>query len=711
MMRQHVRRRRCGAAALCAAAALLLGSARSVDAREILAGGELDEVVVSGTREHPLWRQAQSVAVITEREIRASTASTVVELLRQEANLNLQAYYGADKFATIDVRGMGATATSNVLVMVDGVRLNTDDLAGADFSSLPLSQVVRVEVLRGGNGVRYGNGAVGGVINLITRKAGRDTRQLELQVRRGAFDTDDLRGHAAASWGPVELGLDLSDFDSDGYRHNEFIDKQDGALRLGLRAGELFELTLRSSRHEDSYGLPGPLALADFRRSSFARRQTQRPFDRGSTVDERHAVTAAFDHERYGRLELRGSYRDRANPYFIGFNPEAERENQINRIDTESRTVGVKYEYLLPQGERTHALVVGADFNDAVYLRQENGTQVPGSSKRRRGHIDERGYYGELTVQPWPALDLSIGYRSHRFDSAQTDRSLQRRCRIELVTQTVIIQTPFGPLALPLDLPVERDCVSAFELEAAERGRSRDEAWSLGANWALRPSLSIFVSAHQSFRNPNVDERLFATESLRAQRGRGLDAGLRFSPSPRLEIAAALFALDVDDEILFAEDANGQALNRNLDRRTRRRGAELDLKWRPFDSLALRGNLGYVRPRIAGLDADIPLVPRVTANLGADWRIAQSLELTVSATHVGSRADGNDLKNALYPALPSYTTCDLSARWTPQRRIELFVGVDNLFNEIYSTVGYSATVYPMPERHAHAGIRLSFSDP
>ncbi|HMM75564.1 MAG TPA: TonB-dependent receptor [Gammaproteobacteria bacterium] len=679
-------------------------------AGDLDAASELDEVVVSGMREYPLWRRAQSVAVITEREIRASSAETVVDLLRQEANLNLQSFFGSDKFATIDVRGMGATATSNVLVMVDGVRLNTDDLAGADFSSLPLSQVVRVEVLRGGNGVRYGNGAVGGVINILTRKAGRDTRELELQIRRGAFDTDDLRGHAAASWGPVALGIELSDFDSDGYRHNEFIDKRDGAVRLGLRAGDLFELTLRSSRHEDSYGLPGPLSLADFRRSSFARRQTQRPYDRGETVEERHAVTAALDHEHYGRLELRASYRDRANPYFIGFNPNGAPRDQINRIDTASHSTGLKYEYLLARGARTHALILGADFSNADYLRQENGTQVPGSSKRRRGRVDERGYYGELTLEPWPALDLSIGYRTHRYGSAQTDRTLQRRCRIELVAQTVIVQTPFGPLPLPLDLPVERDCVSAFALDAAQRDRSRDEAWSIGASWALLPALTVYASAHQSFRNPNVDERLFASDSLHSQRGRGLDAGIRFSPSPRIELAAAVFALDVDDEIVYAEDAAGQALNRNLDRRTRRRGGELDLKWRPLDVLALRGSLGYVRPRIAGLDADIPLVPRLTANLGADWQIASSLELRVAATHVGRRADGNDATNDLYPALPPYTTCDLSMRWT-HRRLELFAGVSNLFNEIYSTVGYSATVYPMPERHAYAGLRLSFSNP
>ncbi|MGH8596589.1 MAG: TonB-dependent receptor plug domain-containing protein, partial [Gammaproteobacteria bacterium] len=85
---------------------------------------ELDEIVVTGQRDDSRLRTLpQSVSIITEREIRRSTATTVTELLRQEANLNLQSFFSTDKFATIDIRGMGATATSNVLVMVDGVRL------------------------------------------------------------------------------------------------------------------------------------------------------------------------------------------------------------------------------------------------------------------------------------------------------------------------------------------------------------------------------------------------------------------------------------------------------------------------------------------------------------------------------------------------------------------------------------------------------------
>ncbi|MGH8596590.1 MAG: hypothetical protein ACREXT_08030 [Gammaproteobacteria bacterium] len=130
------------------------------------------------------------------------------------------------------------------------------------------------------------------------------------------------------------MGIDLSDFDTDGYRHNDFIDKQDGAIHLRFDGFDTLSLTLRAARHEDSHGLPGALSLEKFHQSAFSRRQTERPFDRGTTVDERYVAAFTIDTERFGKLDARGTYRDRENPFFIGFNPLGNAEDQRNRIDT-----------------------------------------------------------------------------------------------------------------------------------------------------------------------------------------------------------------------------------------------------------------------------------------------------------------------------------------------------------------------------------------
>lgn len=671
------------------------------------AAAEFDEIVVSASRlENRLKSTPRSVSVISAAEIRDSAATSVVDLIRREANVNLQSFFGSDKFATLDIRGMGATATSNVLVLVDGVRLNTDDLAGPDLATISLSQIERVEIVRGGNSVRHGNGAVGGVINLITRRSQRATPQLDVQARRGAFDSDDYRLHAAAELGPFALDVDAADVDSDGYRDNEFIDKQTGAVRLDAHALDAaLELSLRASHHEDSYGLPGPLSRADFDGSARDRRRSDRPFDRGSTTDNRYVAQGDWHGGVFGDLRLTATWRDRQNPYFIGFEPTRDAADQANQIDLTARTIGINHVLPFTLLGQMHQLAVGVDWNTADYLRRENGETVPGGSTRRSGRLRERGYFADLQIAAGHGVSFNLGWRAHRFSSAQSDRRLERQCQIVLETTLVSVPTPFGPLLLPLELPVERDCTTDFRLREAARQRAHNDAFSVGVSWEITNALTAFVSANKNFRSPNVDELLFATATLGPQAGRGLDAGLRLAPRPWLELSATAFELRVEDEIFFSQDpVTGQSRNRNLQGETRRTGAEFEARATPLDSLAVRGALGYVRPRL-DTDADIPLVPRLTASLGLDWTPLPAFTLSFSTTHVGARADGNDLGPQAFPRLPAYTFCDVALRYR-LRRLEVFGGINNLNDAHYSTVAYSNTLYPMPERNAFAGLRF-----
>ena len=68
------------------------------------------------------------------------------------------------------MRGFGVTSPSNVLVLVDGRRFNNSDLTGFDFSLIPRNSIEQIEITRGNSGgVLYGDGAIGGVINIVTK--------------------------------------------------------------------------------------------------------------------------------------------------------------------------------------------------------------------------------------------------------------------------------------------------------------------------------------------------------------------------------------------------------------------------------------------------------------------------------------------------------------------------------------------------------------
>ena len=113
-----------------------------------------------------------SSTVITAEEIAHSPAQTLPEIIAQTPGVQLTSLYGGVNGAKtiVDLRGFGAFATSNTLVLINGRRLNDIDMAGVDLSTIPRNSIERIEITRGNSGaVLYGDNAVGGVINIVLK--------------------------------------------------------------------------------------------------------------------------------------------------------------------------------------------------------------------------------------------------------------------------------------------------------------------------------------------------------------------------------------------------------------------------------------------------------------------------------------------------------------------------------------------------------------
>ena len=110
-----------------------------------------------------------AVSVITAEDIAASSARTMQDLLSTQAGIHLLNTSSSTDNAIVDLRGFGMTGASNTLILVDGVKQNTNDLSAPNLGVVPLDQVERIEIVRGSGSVQYGGGT-GGVINIITRR-------------------------------------------------------------------------------------------------------------------------------------------------------------------------------------------------------------------------------------------------------------------------------------------------------------------------------------------------------------------------------------------------------------------------------------------------------------------------------------------------------------------------------------------------------------
>ena len=158
------------------------------------------EVVVTGSRE-PLApeRLAADVAVIGQEAIRAGSADSLVDLLRREAGVQMSRNGGPGHASGVMLRGTGS---SQSIVLVDGVRIGSATLGFASLESLGLAQIERVEVLRGPGSSLYGADAVGGVVNVVTRR-GEPGLQIDGRVAVGGYGSREASasiGSAAGAW-------------------------------------------------------------------------------------------------------------------------------------------------------------------------------------------------------------------------------------------------------------------------------------------------------------------------------------------------------------------------------------------------------------------------------------------------------------------------------------------------------------------------------
>jgi outer membrane receptor protein involved in Fe transport len=230
-----------------------------------------------------------------------------------------------------------------------------------------------------------------------------------------------------------------------------------------------------------------------------------------------------------------------------------------------------------------------------------------------------------------------------------------------------------------------------------------DNAYNVGIVYAPAKSTSLFTSFATSFRIPNVDEYALADEDLVPQNGWHVDAGLRQQFKDLVELSLSLFYFEIDDEIYFDADAR---LNKNYEDTTERFGIETALKYYPTDRLYLWGNLTVMEARFEETGNQVPLVPNFSAKLGMEWQIFDPLLVAITGTFVGSRFDGNDITNDRFAELDPYQVFDAKLTYT-LKKFKVFCGVNNIFNELYETLAFSESYFPMPTRNYYVGLTWS----
>ena len=649
----------------------------------------LQEVVVTATRDQEEIRKVPAhVTVITEREIRDSGATSLVEILERQEGIQFRSFSGQDPLSIIDLRGMGGdNPFGKVQIQLNGRRLNRPDMASVNWLQIPLSQVERIEIVRGAGSVLYGDSAVAGVINIITRK-GEGKPIFHVSAVAGSYGLHDEKAAVSGSEKKWSYAVSGGNFFSLGYRNRSTVSSQGAGLDMGYDASDRLSLSLGASFKRTQYELPGNLTAAEMATN---RRQYQpaRPTYWTSASSDDDGTDRQTDLNLRADVLL-GDF-GRAE---IGFSTGI-KEVAIDNASWDSfnsytiRTYAVTPKYILEKKifGRSNKLTAGVDyylepFTMDRYTSRERTTKLSIVDMERQ----TTGYYLRNEFHLFEPLILSAGYR---WEEATIKGN-------------------------SITLPGTVD----FDTKKTHRG----DAHELGLTYLFGEKSKVFARYATAYRLPFIDEQAsyygwgngFLAD-LEKETAKTMELGTSVNPLKNLTVGLTLFRIDMENEIAWNGATNR---NENLDR-TRHEGAEGTFSYLWEKRFKIYGSYTYHRATYqAGQynGKELPLVPNQVVKLGMEWYLPAAFVLRPEIRFVGDAYLSGDNDNT-GEKLSSYRIYDLFLFYRPvigRYKISAFAGVENLTNELYATSGVKGTAfspqtyYPMPERTVKCGISFEF---
>ena len=209
-------------------------------------------IIVTATRtEIPLTNATVPVTVISREDIELSMATDLAELLRFEAGIDIGRNGGPGQATSVFLRG---TESNHTLVLMDGVRINPGTIGGAAFQNIAPEIIERVEIVKGARSASYGTDAIGGVINIITRRP--QGKFAEAGAGGGSFNSRSgfFAGGTRTDNAEFSISLDWNETDGFPPRTGSDIDRGYDNMTVNLHAGRKFGSSRVSLRHWSAFG-------------------------------------------------------------------------------------------------------------------------------------------------------------------------------------------------------------------------------------------------------------------------------------------------------------------------------------------------------------------------------------------------------------------------------------------------------------------------
>ncbi len=640
--------------------------------RPVSTGSRLD----LGLRDTPA-----SVEVTTREQLEARGDSTLIDAITRSTGITSLGHPG-NSGSSLSARGF--TDTTSVMRLYDGTRQY-----GGVGVSFPFDtwSIDRIEVLRGPASVIYGDGAIGGVVNVIPKKPTRGAVRNEVQATIG---TDGKRALAFGSGGAINeqwsYRLDVSGDQSDGW-----VDRGDssnrtvsGALRWDLTPDFSLQLSHAQGRQKPMryFGTPlvnGAQDPALRERNYNVADSRIRYQDRWTELTAQWApgsstvVRSKLYHirsDRYWRNAETYAYNASTGLIDRSGNTEIGHDQTQTGNTTDVTFTGSLF-------GRPNQVSVGFDVNRATF--QHSNNTYTGSSGSVDPYHPDPGYYTS-------AVPYIPRYRN------QADQyALFAEDRLELTERwSIVAGTRFDHADL-----TRQDLVAGNQ--AFQRSYS-NTGWRLGTVYKLHPDLSLYAQAAKAADPVSGLLMLSAANAaFDVSTGKQFEIGLKQS-FWQGKGDWTLAAYTISKNNLLTRDPSNPALRIQVGERSSK-GLEGTLSLQVTPSVQVDANVALLQARyddfresVGGVavsrNGNVPTdVPERVANVWVGWKFTPGWTLSGGLRHVGQRYA--DAANTL--RLPAYTTTDLALQWQATADTTLTLRGFNVFDRHYFTTAYYTT--------------------
>jgi iron complex outermembrane receptor protein len=655
--------------ALQAACLLACGASLSV-AQAQQAPQDIPEIIITASRsEQDLQTAPVGATIITRAQIESAGVVDANEAIRKIGGVAAHAdLYGGREY-TLDLRGFGTTSNENTVVLVDGIRISENEMGlPPRLTGIAASSIERIEILSGGAGVMWGDGATAGVINIITRKDVKAgvSGQVGVGVESygGKEATANLRVGANAGNGVIDLNA--RSYFANGYRSNNKSSQDVFSLGYAYSDGAL-SFRSRLNREVSNVGLPGSLGLPDF-------------------LANPRKTTTPLDWYAYAMTKLSAGLDYRLGHWaFV--------------IDWGIKNRSTGFQYVSQSAPVTNAEVNTAQLSPRAVFKGNLG--VAALTANLGMDVNVWSYSNSRAFDVSWTPTARTGQQSNRAVFAMTDWLLPSQTRF------------VAGYRLENVAKSSQDAISA---PLVTSNLNQMHAGELSVNQTIQKEVDVYARLATSYRIANIDEYNSWVNSAQPlpQTSRDKEMGLKWR-STSTSATVRYFVQNTINEI--SNDPSG-ALNWNSPSPTKRSGIALQGTSTLSPSVTLSGGMQLMQAKYdGGLYAgnQIPSVSNQTAVIRAAYRVDANQSVETAIRILSPQYFSGDFANNCGSQVPASRMVDVLYRYKTGA-YDLSFGANNLTNVLsYSAIASSCATafqfvsyYPEAGRTFRATVKYNF---